>query len=152
QSAASRFVNLIKKDPAVANVMAFTGSNGAANNGFVYVGLKPLNERKINASQVINRLRPKLGPVPGASVFLQAGQDLRIGGRHSNAKLQYTLKGDNLQDLVKWGPLIWKQMKKLRGFPDVNSDKKNKGLRAPLTYDGAPPPRLGLTPQIIDNT
>jgi multidrug efflux pump len=152
QASAARFVNLIKTDPAVQNVMAFTGGNGAANNGFVYVGLKPLDERKISASQVINRLRPKLAPVPGATVFLQAGQDLRIGGRQSNAQYQYTIQSDNLQDLVKWGPMVLQQMRKLPGFTDVNSDQQNNGLQASLVYDRLTAARFGLTPQAIDNT
>src|SRR5439155_10637616 len=89
QSAASRIVNLVKDDPAVANVIAFTGGGGAANSGFIYLALKPLEKRKIGASQLIGRLRPKLAAVRGASVFVQAGQDLRIGGRQSNAQYQY---------------------------------------------------------------
>jgi multidrug efflux pump len=152
QVAAGRFVNLIKSDPAVANVMAFTGGNGAANSGFVYVGLKPLHERKINAGQVINRLRPKLAPVRGASVFMQAGQDLRIGGRQSNAQYQYAIQSDNLQDLVKWGPRLLQEMRKLPGFTDVNSDQQNNGLQASLVYDRQTAARLGLTPQMIDDT
>ena len=91
------FVDMIKQDPAVANVMAFTGGAGATNGGFVYIGLKPLEQRKISSSEVINRLRPKLTSVPGATVFLQAGQDLRIGGRQSNAQFQYTIQSDNLR-------------------------------------------------------
>src|SRR5262249_46020821 len=106
QAAAARFVNLIKDDPAVASVTAFTGGGGAANSGFIYMALKPIEERKGSASQVINRLRPKLASVPGATVFVQAGQDLRIGGRQSNAQYQYTVQSDNLDDLVKWGPIL----------------------------------------------
>ncbi|MGO8674235.1 MAG: multidrug efflux RND transporter permease subunit [Limisphaerales bacterium] len=149
---AGRFVNLIKTDPAVANVMAFTGGGGAANSGFVYIGLKPVEERRISSSQVINRIRPKLAPVPGAGVFLQAGQDLRIGGRQSNAQFQYTIQSDNLQDLVKWGPLLLQQMRKLPGFTDVNSDQQNNGLQASLVYDRLTASRMGLNPQVIDNT
>ncbi len=134
------------------NVMGYTGGNGAVNGGFVYIGLKPLNERKISASQVINRLRPKLTSTPGATVFLQAGQDLRIGGRQSNAQYQYTIQSDNLQDLVKWGPQLLQQMKKLQGFTDVNSDQQNLGLQASLVYDRATASRMGITPQSIDNT
>jgi multidrug efflux pump len=152
QAAAARFVNLIKTDPAVANVMAFTGGGGAANSGFVYLGLKPLAERKISSSQVINRLRPKLEPVPGARVFMQAGQDLRIGGRQSNAQYQYTIQSDTLQDLVKWGPRLLQEVRKLPGFTDVNSDQQNNGLQASLVYDRQTAARFGLTPQMIDNT
>jgi len=151
-SAAARFVNLIKTDPAVANVMAFTGGGGAANSGFVYLGLKPLAQRKLSSSQVINRLRPKLAPVPGATVFMQAGQDLRIGGRQSNAQYQYTIQSDTLQDLVKWGPRLLQEMRKLPGFTDVNSDQQNNGLQASLVYDRLTAARLGLTPQMIDAT
>jgi multidrug efflux pump len=132
--------------------MAFTGGGGAANSGFVYVGLKPVEERRISSSQVINRIRPKLAPVPGAGVFLQAGQDLRIGGRQSNAQFQYTIQSDNLQDLVKWGPLLLQQMRKLPGFTDVNSDQQNNGLQASLVYDRLTASRMGLNPQVIDNT
>jgi multidrug efflux pump len=152
QSLAKLFVDRIKADPAVENVMAYTGGNGAVNGGFVYLGLKPLNQRNVNASQVIARLRPKLTSTPGASVFLQAGQDLRIGGRQSNAQYQYTIQSDNVQDLVKWGPLLLQQMKKQRGFTDVNSDQQNQGLQATLEYDRVTASRLGLTPQSIDNT
>jgi len=146
------FVDMIKQDPAVANVMAFTGGAGATNGGFVYLGLKPLEQRKISSSDVINRLRPKLISVPGATVFLQAGQDLRIGGRQSNAQFQYTIQSDNLQDLVKWGPQLLQQMRKLPGFTDVNTDQQNSGLQASLVYDRDTASRLGITPQLIDNT
>ena len=151
QTASGRFVNLIKDDPAVANVMAFTGGGGAANSGFIYMGLKPLDQRRISSSQVINRLRPKLAQVPGASVFVQAGQDLRIGGRQSNAQYQYTIQSDTLDDLVKWGPLLLQQMRKLPGFTDVNSDQQNNGLQASLVFDRLTAARLGLNPQMIDN-
>jgi multidrug efflux pump len=152
QSLSKLFVDRIKSDPAVENVMAYTGGNGAVNGGFVYLGLKPLNQRSANANQVIARLRPKLTSTPGASVFLQAGQDLRIGGRQSNAQFQYTIQSDSVQDLVKWGPLLLQQMKKQRGFTDVNSDQQNQGLQATLNYDRATASRLALTPQNIDNT
>jgi multidrug efflux pump len=146
------FVDRIKQDPAVANVMAFTGGAGATNGGFVYIGLKPLEQRKISSSEVINRLRPRLTSVPGATVFLQAGQDLRIGGRQSNAQFQYTIQSDNLQDLVKWGPQLLQQMRKLPGLTDVNTDQQNSGLQASLIYDRDTASRLGITPQLIDTT
>ena len=152
QEASGRFVSLIKSDPAIENVMAFTGGNGAGNSGFVYIGLKPLSERKASASQIVNRLRPKLAQVSGATVFLQAGQDLRIGGRQSSAQYQYTIESENLDDLVHWGPQLLTQMRKLHGFTDVNSDQQNDGLQASLTYDRTTAARLGLTPQTIDNT
>jgi multidrug efflux pump len=152
QSSTARFVNIIKDDPAVQNVIAFTGGGGAANSGFVYLALKPLEERKLRADQVIARLRPKLNSVPGASLFLQAGQDLRIGGRQSSAQYQYTIQSDNLNDLVKWGPLLLGQVKKLPGFTEVNTDQQNNGLQASLVYDRATAARLGISAQTIDNT
>jgi multidrug efflux pump len=152
QAATARIVNVVKDDPAVASVTAFTGGGGAANGGFVYMALKPLEERKISASQLINRLRPKLASVRGASVFVQAGQDLRIGGRQSSSQYQYTIQSDTLDDLVKWGPILLQQMRKLPGFTDVNSDQQNNGLQASLVYDRATAARLGISPQVIDNT
>jgi multidrug efflux pump len=147
-----RFVQKIKTDPAVLHVGAFTGGGGAVNTGFIYLSLKPLNERKISASQVVDRLRPQLVSIPGATVFLQAGQDLRIGGRQSNAQYQYTIQSDSLDDLVKWGPVLLTQMKKQHILTDVNSDQQNSGLQASLIYDRDTASRLGITPETIDNT
>jgi len=152
QSAALRFARAITNDAAVQNVVAFTGGGGAANSGFIFMALKPLEERKVGADQVIARLRPKLGAVPGASLFLQAGQDLRIGGRQSSAQYQYTIQSENLDDLVKWGPILLEQMKKLRGFTEVNTDQQNNGLQASLVYDRATAARLGISPQTMDQT
>ena len=101
---------------------------------------------------MINRLRPKLAAVPGAMVFLQAGQDLRIGGRASNAQYQYTIQSENLNDLVKWGPIVLAETRKLHGFTDVNSDQQNAGLQASLTYDRQTAARLGISAQLIDDT
>jgi multidrug efflux pump len=147
-----KFVDLIKSDPAVQNAMAFTGGNGAVNSGFVYIGLKPLEQRHISASAVIDRLRPKLTSLPGANVFLQAGQDLRIGGRQSNAQFQYTIQSDNVEELVRWGPVLLQQMRKLRMLTDVNTDQQNSGLEASLVYDRTTAARMQITPQLIDNT
>jgi len=152
QDAALRVNNAIKIDPAVAAVINFVGGNSATNSGFVYVALKPLNERQVSSSEVINRVRPKLGAIPGAMTFLQAGQDVRIGGRQSNAQYQYTIQSENLQDLVKWGPIVLAEVRKLRGFTDVNSDQQNAGLQASLTYDRQTAARLGISAQLIDDT
>jgi len=152
QVATRRIVNVVKADPAVQNAMAFTGGNGASNSGFIYLGLKPLDERNVSANQVIDRLRPKLVAVPGANTFLQAGQDLRIGGRASSAQFQYTIQSDNLQDLVQWGPVLLQQMRKMRQLTDVNTDQQNSGLQMNIVYDRATAARLGITPQQIDNT
>ena len=152
QAATRRIVDVVKSDPAVENSMAFTGGNGASNSGFIYLGLKPLEVRKVSANQVIDRLRPKLIAVPGANTFLQAGQDLRIGGRMSSAQFQYTIQSDNLQDLVQWGPVLLQQMRKMPMLADVNTDQQNSGLQMNVVYDRATAARLGITPQQIDNT
>jgi multidrug efflux pump len=150
QVAVGRIVNVVKTDPAIENVMAFTGGGGATNSGNIFLALKPVEQRKISASQVIDRLRPQLQAVPGANTFMQAGQDLRIGGRGSSAQYQYTIQSDNLQDLVQWGPLLLQQMRKLRILTDVNTDQQNSGLQMNVVYDRATASRLGITPQIID--
>ena len=152
QALTKRFVGVLQTDPAVAHAMGYTGGGGATNQGSVWVGLKPLEQRKISASQVINRLRPKLTSVPGGAVYLQAGQDLRIGGRASSAEFQYTLQSENVSDLVKWGPQLLREMRKMPELTDVNSDQENRGLEAYLTYDRQTAARLGITPQTIDST
>ena len=147
-----RVNGIATNDPAVAGAITFTGGGGPANSGFIYIALKPLSERKISALQVVNRLRPKFAVVPGATVFLQPGQDLRVGGRQSNAQYQYTIQSEDLDDINKWGPILMQQMKKLRGFTDVNSDQENNGLQASLVYDRNTAARLGIPAQLIDNT
>jgi multidrug efflux pump len=147
-----QMVGVIKSDPAVANVIAFTGGGGTTNSGFIYISLKPLNERKIGAADIINRLRPKMGRLPVASAFLQAAQDLRIGGRGSNALYQYTIQCDNVDDLSHWGPILLAEMKKLPGLQDVNSDQQNGGLEEMVTYDRMSAARLGQTAQTLDSS
>ena len=142
---------VIKKDPAVANVIAFTGGSGATNTGSLYIALKPLADRKVSAAQIIDRLRPQLNRLPVASAFLQAVQDLRIGGRSSNAMYQYTIQSDTVQDLSKWGPLILNQMKGLPGLQDVSSDQQNGGLDELLSYDRVTAAKLGLNTQQLDS-
>ena len=146
-----QIVGVIKSDPAVANVIAFTGGSGATNTGFIYIALKPLAVRTVSAAQVIARLRPKLNRMPVASAFLQAAQDLRIGGRGGNAMYQYTLQSDNVKDLSKWGPTLLKEMKRLPGLQDVNSDQQNGGLDELLNYDRVTAAKLGLTVQSLDS-
>jgi len=150
----ARFVDIVKADPAVANVMAFTGGGAGTttNTGRVFMSLKPLDERDVTADQLINRLRPKLATVPGAVLYLQASQDLRVGGRLGNAEYQYTIQSENLEDLTRWGPVLLEQMRKLPGVTDVSSDQQNNGLQASLVYDRWTAARLGITPQLIDDT
>ncbi len=151
-----QLMKIIKSNPAVAHANAYTGGNGASNGGFIYVALKPLGngpgQRKDSAMQVINELRPKMNRLPIASAFLQPVQDLRIGGRGSNALYQYTIQSDNIPDLAKWGPLLLTNMKKLPGLQDVNTDQQNGGLEELLTYDRVTAARLGQTPQSLDSS
>jgi multidrug efflux pump len=145
-------VEIIKADPAIAHVNAYTGGQGASNGGFVYIALKPLGpQRRISAMDVINRIRPKLNRLPIASVFLQPAQDLRIGGRSSAALYQYTIQADNITDLYHWGPILLANMKKLPGLLDVNTDQQNGGLQELLTYDRVTAARLGQTAQSLDS-
>jgi multidrug efflux pump len=146
-----QIVGVIKNDPGVANVIGFAGGNGATNTGNLYVALKPLAERNASASQIIDRLRPKLNRLPVASAFLQAVQDLRIGGRSSNALYQYTIQADSVQDLTKWGPIILGDMKHLPGLQDVSSDQQNGGLDELMNYDRVTAAKLGLTVQSLDS-
>ena len=152
RNAVEQAVSIIKSDPAVENVMGFTGGQGAVNSGFAFVALKPLEERKTNAAQVLDRLRPKLARVQGAATFLQAVQDIRIGGRQSNAMYQYTLQAETTEDLLKYGPLLLDRLRTTPGFEDVNTDQQNHGLQAFLTYDRPTAARVGLTPELIDST
>jgi multidrug efflux pump len=149
-TALQQAANVVKNDPAVQNVIDFTGGNGATNTGNMYVTLKPLNVRKIGAPEIINRMRPKLNRLTGASSFLQASQDLRIGGRSSNALYQYTIQADNITDLSTWGPRLLAEMTKLPGFQDVSSDQQNGGLDEMLTYDRVTAAKLGQTAQSLD--
>jgi multidrug efflux pump len=146
-----QFVSILGKDPAVAEVVGFTGG-GQTNSGFVFMSLKPLAERRISADQVIARLRHELAGVPGATLFLRAVQDISIGGRVSNAQYQYTLQSDNLADLYGWGPKILTALQALPQLADVNSDQQNKGLETQLVIDRDTASRLGINAGQIDNT
>ena len=110
----TQFVSLVMQDPAVETIVGFAGGNTSANQGRMFITLKPLAERKMSADQIIGRLRRKLAVVPGATLFMQSAQDLTIGGRQSQAQFQYTLQGENLDDLNHWAPLL---LKKLRSLP-----------------------------------
>jgi len=147
-----RLAAIVQQDPAVATVLAFTGGGGGTttNTGRVFISLKPLAQRKASADDVINRLRPKLGAVPGATLFLQAVQDVRIGGRQSNAQYQYTIQSDNLQQLDHWGPILLKSMKGIHQLTDVNSDAQNSGLAVNLVIDRPTAARLGISAQALD--
>ncbi len=144
------FVKTMMQDPAVASANGFLG--GTVNTGRMFVGLKSRSERDVTADQVIARLRGKLARVPGATLYLQSIQDIRIGGRPSATQYQYTLQGDNSDELLRWAPRVLGQLRKLKELADVNSDQQNKGLQAALTIDRATASRLGITPKMLDNT
>ncbi len=114
--------------------------------------LTPFEDRQLSASQVIDRMRPKLNSVPGARAVLQASQNLKIGAKSSNAQFQYTLRSDSVDDLVQWGPIIFNQMRKLRDLTDVDTDQQNSGLEARLVYDRRTAARMGITTQLMDST
>jgi multidrug efflux pump subunit AcrB len=145
------FVNVVMKDPAVKYVQAFAGGQGVLNQGRMFVTLKPVGERKATADQIIGRLRGQLGSVPGGSLFLQAVQDLRIGGFASNAQYQYTLSADNNQDLEVWAPKVLQKLRSVKGLADLNTDQQMKGLEATVVIDRPTASRLGIAPQQIDD-
>jgi multidrug efflux pump len=158
-------VNIVKSDPAIAHVNAYTGQG---NGGFLFIALKPLGHsckedakdthgrytcdvRQSSATDVINRMRPKMNRLPGASAFLQPAQDLRIGGRMGGSLYQYTIQSDNIADLAHWGPLLMQNMEKLPDLQDVNTDQQNSGLEEFLTYDRVTAARLGQTPTSLNS-
>jgi len=146
-----QFVSIIGKDPAVDTVVGFTGG-GQTNGGFVFMSLKPLSERKISADLVIRRLRGELAEVPGATLFLQAVQDIRVGGRAANAQYQFSLQADTVEELYTWAPKILAELQKVPQLTDVNSDQQNKGLETDITIDRDTAARLGISVAQIDNT
>jgi multidrug efflux pump len=150
QQKLTQYMDIVKSDPPVSVV---TGNIGARSNQASFnVTLKPLAERKVSADQVINRLRPRMARVPGGTLFLQAVQDVLIGGRQGNAQFQYTLQGDNLKDLLAWAPRVLQSMRAIPGLLDVNTDLQDRGLQAGLVIDRDTARRLGITPDVIDNT
>jgi multidrug efflux pump len=152
QTFTESYSEILNSDPAISNVTAFTGGQGPINSGNIFLALKGRKLRDVSASELIARLRPKLNSVQGARVFMQAGQDLHIGGRASNAEYQYTIQSENLDDLIKWGPILLDRMRRIRGFTEVNSDQQDNGLRVSVVYDRATAARLGITPQTLDST
>ncbi len=149
----ARYTELVNADPAVEHVIAFTGgSGGATNNGRMFITLKPLAVRKISAGQVISRLRRGTASIAGARLYLQAVQDLRIGGRLESAEYQYTLQSQDLALLNEWAPRLLAAVRRLPELRDVSSDQQNSGLDAALKIDRETAERLGITTQTIDNT
>jgi multidrug efflux pump len=151
QQKLTQFVTIMKNDPAVETAVGFTGG-GQTNSGFTFVSLYPLAKRKISVDGVIGRLRREMSVVPGATLFLQAVQDIRVGGRASNAQYQYTLQGSTLEELNEWTPKIVTALQSDPNLADVNSDQQNKGLESNLVIDRDAAARLGITVSQIDNT
>jgi multidrug efflux pump len=149
----NQFMRIVEKDPAVESVVSFTGGGrGGGNNASMFVTLKPLNVRKASAQEIIARLRPKTSHIPGAQLFLTAVQDVRVGGRQSNAEYQYTLQGDNVADVMSWSPKLSKAMQKMKELKDVSSDQQNQGLQANVVIDRQTAARLGISLASIDST
>ncbi|MBN4665847.1 multidrug efflux RND transporter permease subunit [Pandoraea nosoerga] len=144
------FIRIVQADPDVASVTGFTGGSNR-NGGSMFVTLKPLGQRKASADQVIARLRGKLAREPGAVLYLQSVQDIRVGGRSSNAQYQYTLQADDLQQLREWEPKVRNAISRLPNLVDVNTDQQDKGLQTTLEIDRDQASRLGLTMSQIDN-
>jgi multidrug efflux pump len=148
-----QLAKIVQDDPGVETIQAFSGGGAGTttNTGRSFIALKPLNERKVSADQIINRLRPKLATVPGVTLFLQAVQDVRVGGHSTAAQYQYNLQSDNLTELTHWAPILLNLMKKMPELVDVNSDQQNNGLEANLVIDRDTAARVGVTPQTLDN-
>ena len=147
-----RLIEIVKADPDVANVVGFTGGGGTTNTARLFIALKPPDARTARADQIIARLRPLLNQVPGATLYLQASQDVRVGGRLSNAQYQFTMQGDNLTDLLAYAPRMLQQLRQIPTITDVSSDQQNHGLQALVNYDRDEAARYGITPSLIDAT
>jgi len=144
----SQFMKIVQSDPAVQSVSG--NISGTRGFGQLNIQLKPIQERNVSADQVIARLRPKT-QLPGASLFLQSAQEIRIGGRGSNSQFQYTIQGDTVAELQKWAGIMLEGIKALPQVRDSNTDLQNRGLEARLVIDRDTAARLGVTPQAIDN-
>jgi hydrophobe/amphiphile efflux-1 (HAE1) family protein len=147
----TNFVEIIRQDPTVEHVVGYTGG-GSINSGNVYISLKPLEVRKISSDLIINRLREKVSVITGAKIFMQAAQDLVIGGRQGGAQFQYALAADSIEELNKWGQIIMNRLNLLPGIADVNSDQRDHGLESFVTIDHDSAARFGITSLAIDNT
>jgi multidrug efflux pump len=149
-----QYVDIVTSDPAVDTANGFTGGGrgGATNSARLFISLKPLAERQVTADQIIARLRPKLAQIPGATLYLTAFQDLRVGGRQSNAQYQFTLQSDNVEDLTAYGPRMLAALRMIPILTDVNTDQQNHGLQTYVQYDRTSAARFGISSQLIDNT
>jgi HAE1 family hydrophobic/amphiphilic exporter-1 len=147
-----QLMDVVGQDPDVAAWASGLGGSRPVNNGFVAIGLKPRAQRKSSADEVIARLRPKLAQVKGAALFLQAAQDLSVGGRATRTQYQYTLQDPDLNELNAWAPQLLAQMQKLPMLRDVATDQQTNGTMLSLTIDRDEAARFGIQPSVIDNT
>ncbi len=154
QERVTSMMRILRADPAVTDVDGFTGGtfNQGVNTARMHVMLKPIEERKLGADVILARLRQRLAVVPGATLYLQNSQDLRIGGRGSSSLYQFTLRSDSLKDLGIYGPIMLKQLRSIPLINDVNTDQQNEGLQSIVRYDRRTASRFGISPQLIDNT
>jgi multidrug efflux pump len=150
QEKQQQFTDILRADPAVESVVSFIGGESQGNTGFVFVSLKPLEERKLPAHKVMERLRTQVNDIPGATLFLQGPQDIRPGGRPANSRYQYTLQSDNLEDLYQWAPRLEAALKESPQLVDVNNDLKTRGLHAKVVIDRDAAVRLGVDPARVD--
>ena len=144
--------DVVARDPDVASYGTGLGGNRSINNGFLVIGLKPRDQRSASADQIINRLRPQIAQVPGATVFFQAAQDLNIGGRLARTQYQYTLQDSDIQELNEWAPRVLAQLQKLPMLRDVASDQQTSSGMVDLVIDRDQASRFGIQPQAIDQT
>jgi multidrug efflux pump len=146
-------VNIVASDPGIDAANGFTGGGGGGGNtARMFISLKPLDERKVTADEIIARLRPRLAHVPGATLYLQAAQDLRVGGRVGAAQYQFTMRGDNIEDLTAFSPRMLDQLRTVPLIADVNSDQLDHGLQALVEYDRATAARFNISSQLVDDT
>jgi multidrug efflux pump len=146
------FTDIVSQDPAVETVISFTGGGSGGSTARLFAQLKPLDVRKLTADQVIARIRSKTTGIPGAALYLQAVQDLSVGGRGSAAQYQYTLQADSLSDLTHWAPVLQQRLAKIPELRDVNSDQQMRGLESAIVIDRDTAGRLGVDILDIDNT
>jgi hydrophobic/amphiphilic exporter-1 (mainly G- bacteria), HAE1 family len=145
--------DIVQADPAVDSIAMFIGGGGTAlNSGRMYVTLKPHDQRNVNAQQIIARLRPRLEKVEGARLYMQASQDVRLGGRATRTQFEFTLQDANLDELNEWAPKILARMQKLPQLRDVATDQQSQGTTVTLTIDRDTASRYGIQPQLIDDT
>ncbi len=145
-------VAIVRTDPDIKSLNAFVGGGAGYSTGSMFVELKPLGQRKASVEEVMARIRPKLTNIPGAQVFFQTQQDLRVGGRFSSSQYQYTMESDSVRDLNTWAPLVLRKLRELPQIVDVDSDQQDKGLAASLVIDRPTASRMGVSPQAIDDT